>query len=41
MKTMPFGEVWEEYCRQCGAPADGQWFSSVEEYEAEILSKRG
>ncbi len=41
MKTMPFGEIWEEYCRQCGAPLDGQWFSVVKEYEAEVLSKRG
>ena len=41
MKTMPFCEVWEEYCRQCGAPVDGQWFPLVKEYETEILSKRG
>jgi L-rhamnose isomerase len=41
MKTMPFGEIWAEYCRVCGAPADGQWFPAVKQYEAEILSKRG
>ena len=41
MKTMPFGEIWEEYCRQCGAPADGRWFPLVKEYETDILSKRG
>ena len=23
MKTMPFGDVWAEYCAQCGVPADG------------------
>jgi len=41
LKTMPFGEIWTEYCRQCGAPADGEWFADVKKYEAEVLSKRG
>lgn len=41
LKTMPFGEVWEAYCRECGAPADGAWFQSVKQYENEVLSKRG
>ena len=41
MKTMPFGEIWAEYCRVCGAPADGCWFADVKKYEAEVLSKRG
>ena len=40
LKTMPFGEIWAEYCRVCGAPADGEWFASVKQYEAEVLSKR-
>ena len=39
-KTMPFGEVWDEYCRSCGKPVDGEWFAQVEEYEANVLSKR-
>ena len=41
LKTMPFGEIWTAYCRECGAPADGEWFASVRKYEAEVLSKRG
>lgn len=41
LKTMPFGEIWEEYCRRCHAPADGEWFGDVKKYEAEVLSKRG
>ena len=41
LKTMPFGEIWEQYCRECGAPADGEWFAEVKKYEAEVLSKRG
>lgn len=41
LKTMPFGEIWTEYCRRCGAPADGEWFTTVKQYENEVLSKRG
>ncbi len=41
LKTMPFGDVWAEYCRSCGKPGDGEWFSAVEEYEANVLAKRG
>ena len=41
MKTMPFGEVWAEYCRVCGVPEDGRWFAEVKKYENEVLSKRG
>ncbi len=41
LKTMPFGEIWDEYCRVCNKPKDGQWFSEVEEYEAQVLSRRG
>ena len=40
LKTMPFGEIWTEYCRECGAPADGEWFGQVRKYEDEVLSKR-
>ena len=40
-KTLPFGDVWEEYCRVCDAPADGEWFDNVKDYEENILSKRG
>ena len=41
LKTMPFGEVWEQYCRECGVPADGEWFAEVKDYENKVLSKRG
>ncbi len=41
LKTLPFGDVWEEYCRRCGAPVDGEWFENVRAYEKDILSKRG
>ena len=41
LKTMPFGEIWDQYCRECGTPADGAWFGEVKKYEAEVLRKRG
>ena len=41
LKTMPFGEIWDEYCRRCGKPLDGAWFPLAEKYEREVLSKRG
>ena len=40
MKTMPFGDIWDEYCRQCGVKADREWFDDIKKYENEILNKR-
>ncbi len=38
-KTLPLGDVWEEYCRRCGVSADN-WFEEVEKYEKEVLFER-
>ena len=40
LKTYPFGDIWEEYCRQCGVSAGAEWFDEVKKYEAEVLLKR-
>ena len=40
LKTLPFGEVWKEYCLSCGVSADGQWMKVVENYENSVLRKR-
>ena len=40
LKTLPFGEVWGEYCRRNGVPVDGAWFEEVKKYEQNVLSKR-
>lgn len=40
IKTFPFGDIWEEYCRQCGVTADKSWFDAVKAYEEEVLLKR-
>ncbi|MBQ1271228.1 MAG: L-rhamnose isomerase [Clostridia bacterium] len=41
LKTMPFGDIWDEYCRRCGKPQDGRWFGEIEKYESEVQAKRG
>ena len=41
LKVMPFGEVWDEYCRRCSAPVEGEWFPQIQRYEREVQSKRG
>ena len=40
LKTMPFGEIWNEYCRRCQKPEDGQWFGKVQAYEQEVMLAR-
>lgn len=39
-KTLPFGDVWEEYCRRQGVPTDERWYDSVMNYEATVLTQR-
>ncbi|MDR1046727.1 MAG: L-rhamnose isomerase [Treponema sp.] len=38
-KTLPFGDVWEEYCRREKAPG-AEWFDKVTVYEQEITGRR-
>ena len=40
MKTMPFGDIWDEYCRRCGVKCDREWFDDVKEYENQVLKTR-
>ncbi len=40
LKTMPFGDVWAEYCERCGVKNDREWFGDIKEYEKTVLSKR-
>ena len=41
IKTLPFSDIWEEYCKVCGVEADEEeWFDEVLKYENEVLSKR-
>ncbi len=40
LKTLPFGAIWEEYCKRNGVAYDGGWYSDIQKYENEVLSKR-
>ena len=40
IKTLPFGEIWAEYCRVCGVPGDGELLPAVKQYEKDVLLKR-
>lgn len=40
MKTMPFSDIWTEYCNRQGVPADSSWYDSVMDYEKNVLEGR-
>jgi len=40
LRTMPFGAVWNEFCRRNDAPEDGKWLETVKDYEKSVLSNR-
>ena len=40
LKTAPFGEIWDEYCRRCSVPVDGVWYGTVKDYEKKVLEVR-
>ena len=40
VKVLPFGDVWNEYCRRAGVPDDVGTLSSVKTYEKNVLAKR-
>ena len=40
LKTLSFGEIWDEYCRRCGVPVDGKWYETVKDYEKKVLEVR-
>lgn len=41
MKMFPIGAVWEELCRRADMPAGKEWFEKVQQYEKDVLLKRG
>ena len=40
LKTLPFGDIWEQYLKECGVISDASWFSEIKKYENEVLAKR-
>ena len=39
-KTMPFGGVWNYYCKISSTPQDKAWIDEVLKYESEVLDRR-
>jgi L-rhamnose isomerase len=39
-KSLPFGEVWNEFCRRQGVPSGFEWMNTIKRYEAEVSLKR-
>ena len=40
LKCYPFGDVWNYFCEINNVPEREDWFKEVQNYEAEVLSKR-
>lgn len=41
IKTLPWEDVWNEYCKQENIMGENEWFNDLRKYEKEILSRRG
>jgi len=39
-KALPFGPVWDYYCRKAGKPPGEAWLAEVKQYEKDVLSAR-
>ena len=40
LKTLPFGAVWDYYCRQADAPVGRAWLDQVRKYDRQVQSQR-
>lgn len=40
VKTLPFGDIWNEYCRRCGVVSDREFYGEIRKYEGEVQLKR-
>ncbi len=41
LKLYPVGDVWDAFCAKENVPSESEWFSIVEQYENDVLVKRG
>jgi L-rhamnose isomerase len=39
-KGLPFGAVWDEFCRRNNVPLGNEWLREVRDYEKRVLSQR-
>jgi len=40
-KSLPWGVVWEEFCRRQDAPLDGEWLAVIRKYEKDVSRNPG
>ncbi len=40
LKTYPFGDVWDEYCKRENVISGIEWYDEVKKYEKEVLALR-
>ena len=40
LKTLPMGAVWDYYCLKADVPVGRAWLKEIENYEAQVTSKR-
>lgn len=40
VKTYPFGDIWDEFCRRNNVISNEDWYKDIEEYEKNVLLKR-
>lgn len=41
LKSYPFGAVWDHYCLTQSMPVGAKWLNDCQDYERDVLSKRG
>ena len=40
LKSLPWGDVWAEFCRRQGVEPGGEWYETVMDYEKAVLAGR-
>ena len=39
-KTLPFTDVWMEYCKRQNVPVGREWYEVVKQYEEDVTFRR-
>ncbi|HUI69557.1 MAG TPA: L-rhamnose isomerase, partial [Spirochaetia bacterium] len=40
IKDLPYGAVWDHFCKTQGAPIGSSWMEKVQDYERTVLATR-
>lgn len=41
LRTLPYGEIWEEFCANQGVPGEAEWLREIQNHEKREFAKRG